>query len=179
MPDKAKLSSSEIGVLWMTFQQKTMILRMLEYFIEHADDEQSKKIMVDCYEQVSPYEQKIKDLFTQEGAAVPVGFTEDDVHPGAPKLYDNGFDIMFLRLIKEISMGMHTLNLNMTYRQDVMQMYKELTAITQVTYEKCTTYLIQKGLLTRSPYTQIPKSVEFVQDVSYLSGFNPFKENVH
>ncbi|MGP4071206.1 DUF3231 family protein [Piscibacillus sp. B03] len=176
MADQAKLSSSEIGVLWVTYQQKTMTLRMLEYFIEHADDHQSKEIMVDLYEQISPYEQKIKDIFMAEGAAIPVGFTEDDVYPSAPKLYDNGFDIMFVRLLKEISMGMHTLNLNMAYRQDVMQLFQELTSITQITYERCTTYLIEKGLLPRSPYTQIPKSVEFVQDTSYLSGFNPMKE---
>ncbi|RPF51066.1 DUF3231 family protein [Aquisalibacillus elongatus] len=176
MPESPKISSSEIGVLWITYQQNTMILRMLEYFIEHADDDQAKQILVDVYEDIKPYATKIENIFQTEGAAIPVGFKADDVNIGAPKLFDNGFDILFIRLMKEISMGMHTLNLNMCYRPDIVMMMRELTNITQRCYDKCTEYLLEKGILTRSPYVQIPKNVEFVQEVGYLSGFNLFKE---
>lgn len=34
MPESPRLASSEIGTLWMTYQQKTLVLMMLEYFIE-------------------------------------------------------------------------------------------------------------------------------------------------
>ncbi|WP_226374327.1 DUF3231 family protein [Virgibacillus alimentarius] len=36
--EKPKMSGTELGALWMTYQKKTMISRILEYFIEHADD---------------------------------------------------------------------------------------------------------------------------------------------
>ncbi|TFB14632.1 DUF3231 family protein [Filobacillus milosensis] len=176
MPESPSITSSEIGVLWMTYQQKTLLLRTLEYFIEHADDEEAKQILVSLYEDTRPYVLKIEDIFKTEGAAVPFGFTEEDVNKGAPKLFENGFDILFIRLMNEIGMGMQALNITMVYRQDIVVMFRELTSMTQKYFDKCTQYLLDKGLLTRAPYCAMPKKVEFVQETNYLSGFNPFKE---
>ncbi|UOQ92205.1 DUF3231 family protein [Halobacillus shinanisalinarum] len=173
MPEKPALTSSELGTLWLTYQQKTMILRMLEYFIEKADDEKAKNIMVGLYDEIDPYVEKITVIFQNEGAAIPVGFTSQDVNKDVPKLYDHGFDIIFVRLIKEISMGMHTLNITMASREDIVMMFKDLTAITQKYYNACTQYLIEKGMLARPPYVSMPQSVEFVKDTSYLGGLNP------
>ncbi|WP_246944180.1 DUF3231 family protein [Bacillus pinisoli] len=170
------ISSSEIGILWITYQQKTMLLRMLDYFIEKAEDNEAREIMVSLCHEIDPYAEKIKKIFQEEGVAVPVGFTTEDVNKEVPKLYDNGFDIMFLRLIKEISMGMHTLNLTMAYRADITALFRELTIITQKCYDECTQYLLKKGLLTRSPYVSTMPSVEFVKSGSYLGGFNPLNE---
>ncbi|WP_442597129.1 DUF3231 family protein [Neobacillus sp. D3-1R] len=176
MPEKPVITSSEIGTLWITYQQKTMILQMLEYFIDKADDEEAKKIMKSLHEDVISFIVRIKDIFQKEGAVIPVGFTANDVNVGVPKLYENGFDIMFVRMIKEISMAMHTLNLTMSYREDIIMLYRELTTMTQKYYDQCTKYLIEKGLMARPPYTSMPKSVEFIRDISYLSGLNPFSE---
>ncbi|UOR12757.1 DUF3231 family protein [Halobacillus amylolyticus] len=174
MPEKPAITSSELGTLWLTYQQKTMILRMLEYFIEKADDEKAKNIMISLYDEIDPYVEKITVIFQNEGAAIPVGFTSQDVNKEVPKLYDHGFDIMFVRLIKEISMGMHTLNITMASREDIVLIFKDLTAITQKYYNACTQYLIEKGMLARPPYVSMPNSVEFVKDTSYLGGLNPF-----
>lgn len=176
MPEAPSITSSEIGTLWITYQQKTMVLRMLEYFIEKADDNEAKQIMTELYSEINPCIDQIINIFQKEGAVIPVGFTEKDVHKDAPKLFDNGFDIMFLRMIKEISMAMHTLNITMSYREDIILLYRELTMMTQRYYESCTKYLLKKGLMTRPPYVSMPKTVEFINDTNYLSGFNPFTE---
>lgn len=176
MPDTPAITSSEIGTLWITYQQKTMVLQMLEYFIEKADDDEAKKIMTNLYEDITSYVERIKGIFQSEGAVIPVGFTPNDVNKGAPKLYENGFDIMFIRMVKEISMAMHTLNLTMSYRDDIMMLFRELTTITQKYYDQCTKYLLEKGLMARPPYVSMPKSVEFVKETNYLSGLNPFSE---
>ena len=81
---------------------------------------------------------------------------------------------MFVRLLKEISMGLHTLNINMAYREDIVILFKELTAITQSFYNTCTQYLIEKGMIARAPYVSMPNSTEFVKDIDYLAGMNPF-----
>jgi hypothetical protein len=176
MPERPPITSSELGVLWITYQEKTMIMRMLEYFIEKADDEKAKKIMTDLYNELDPYVEKIKGTFLSEGATIPVGFTAEDVNKDVPKLYDNGFDIMFVRLLQEISMGLHTLNINMAYREDIIMLFKELTGITQKFYNFCTQYLIEKGMIARAPYVSMPKSVEFVKEKDYLGGMNPFSK---
>jgi hypothetical protein len=92
------------------------------------------------------------------------------------QIYDNGFDIMFVRMMKEISMGMHTLNITMTYRKDISHLFRELTNLTQTYYERCTQYLLEKGLLPRSPYVAIDPKVEFVKQSNYLGGINPLTE---
>lgn len=176
MTQRQALSSSELGTLWMTYQEKTMTQRMLEYFIEQADDERAKEIMKDTHMKIINYLEDIKNIFKNEGAVIPVGYTEKDVNPGVPKLYDNMFDIMFLRIIKEISMGLHTLHLSMAYRKDIVLLYKELTAFTQSVYDECVDYLQEKDVLPRPPAVTMPKSVEFANGTNYMSGFNLFSE---
>ncbi|WP_438447025.1 DUF3231 family protein [Gorillibacterium sp. sgz5001074] len=107
---------------------------------------------------------------------IPVGFTAQDVNKDAPRLYDHGFDIMFIRLVKKISMALHVLNIAMSFREDIISLYKELTAFTQETYRICTKYLLDRGLIGRPPYTTMPQSVEFVKDTAYLGSLNPFSE---
>ena len=176
MTQKQVLSSSELGTLWITYQQKTMIQRMLEYFIEQADDDRAKEIMQDAHMKIMNYLEEIKTILKNEGAVIPVGFTEKDVNIGVPKLYDNMFDIMFLRLLKAISMGLHTLHISMAYRKDIVLLYKELTAFTQSVYDECVDYLQEKDVLPRPPAVSMPKTVEFADGTSYMSGFNLFSE---
>ncbi|MBO1511098.1 DUF3231 family protein [Metabacillus bambusae] len=176
MTQKKSLSSSELGTLWMTYQQKTMTQRILEYFIEQADDNRAKEIMQDTHTKIINYLETIKNIFKNEGAVIPVGYIEKDVNIGVPKLYDNMFDIMFLRLLKEISMGLHTLHLNMAYRKDIVLLYKELTSFTQSVYDECVDYLQEKDVLPRPPAVTMPKTVEFAKGTNYMSGFNLFSE---
>ncbi|WP_404332279.1 DUF3231 family protein [Mesobacillus maritimus] len=178
MQVKPSITSSELGTLWLTYQEKTMILRLLEYFIAKADDEKAKGIMTNLHEELEIYVGKIVQIYEEEGAVIPVGYTAQDVNKDVPKLYDNGFDIMFVRLLKEISMGLHSLNLTMTFREDINILFEDLTALTQKYFRICSQYLLEKGLLVRTPYVSMPKSVEFVKDNSYLSGvaLNPFSQ---
>jgi Protein of unknown function (DUF3231) len=176
MKDKSPISSSEVGTLWLTYQEKTMILRILEYFIEKSDDQQAKNIMGGLWQELSYYVTKIKKIFQEQGIAIPVGFNQEDVNLEAPRLYDNGFDIMFVRILKEISMGMYTLNMNMAYQDDVMEIYEGLTSTTQKIYKSSTLYLLEKGILTLPPKVTMPKSSEFIDSKSYLNGFNPFND---
>ena len=176
MTQKQALSSSELGTLWITYQQKTMIQRMLEYFIEQADDDRAKEIMQDAHMNVVKYIEVIKNILKNEGAIIPIGFTEKDVNIGVPKLYDNMFDIMFCRLLGSISMGLHTLHMSMAYRKDIVVLYKELTAFTQSIYDECVDYLQEKDVLPRPPAVTMPKTVIFADGTNYMSGFNLFSE---
>jgi len=94
----------------------------------------------------------MKTMIQTEGAALPERFTESDVNLEVPKLYDNGFDIRFSRVLKEISMGIYVSHLTMSYRQDIIQFYKDITAITENYYGHFTKYLLEKGLITRPAY---------------------------
>ncbi|KSU88356.1 hypothetical protein AS180_07925 [Priestia veravalensis] len=176
MTSHIPLSSSELATLWMTYQQKTMSQRLLEHFIEHAEDEEAKEILTSTHNKIVHYIERIKQIFEQEGAVVPVGFTEQDVNTEVPKLYDHLFDIMFLRLLKQMSMGLHTLHLSMAHRDDIVSLFQELTEFTQGVYSKCVDYLQKKGVLVRPPVVSMPKEVKFAKGTGYMNGMKLFSE---
>ena len=123
MVNKNPISASELGTLWLTYQEKTLLLRILEYFLAKADDQEAKNIMGGLWQELDYFIKKVEKIFESEGVAIPTGFRKEDVNIEAPNLYDNGFDIMFLRILKEVSMGMYTINMTMAYRDDVMVIY--------------------------------------------------------
>jgi len=168
------LSASEIGTLWLTYQEKTMILRILEYFMAKSDDQEATNIMGGLWQELHYYVIEIQSIFQKDGMVIPIGFRKEDVNMEAPKLFDNGFDIMFLRVLKELSMGLYTINMNMAYRKDVMAIYEGLTTVTQKIYKLSTIYLLNKGILTLPPNMTMPKTVEFVKSDRYMKGFKPF-----
>lgn len=147
-------------------------MRILEFFIAKSDDQKAKNLMSGLREQLNSKVIEIKTMLHNEGAAPPIGFTKEDVNLGAPRLFDNGFDIMFCRILKEISTGMYVLHLTISYREDVIKLYKELTDLTQTYYTYFTQYLLEKGLLPRPTYVNMPKSVDYLTDKSYLKGSN-------
>lgn len=176
MDNQNPISASELGTLWLTYQEKTMILRFLEYFLAKSDDQEAKNIMGMMWQELDYYVSLIKRVFETEGVPIPTGFKKEDVNLDAPNLYDNGFDIMFLRVLKEISMGLYTINMNMAYRVDIMTIYEGLTTITHKCYKLATLYLLKKGILTLPPKVTNPKTTEFIKSKKYMSGFNPFSE---
>src|SRR5699024_6007995 len=110
MANKHEMSSAELGALWMTYHKKTMILRILEYFIEKADNEEAKRLMAGLWKEIDQKVTELDSMFENEGAITPKGFTKEDVNLEAPKLWEYGFDIMFSRILKEISTGMYALH---------------------------------------------------------------------
>ncbi|MFJ8234920.1 hypothetical protein ACIQ34_04120 [Ureibacillus sp. NPDC094379] len=49
------ISASEVGTLWLTYQEKTLIMRLLEYFMKHADDEESRNLSGGLWQELNFY----------------------------------------------------------------------------------------------------------------------------
>ncbi|SDD24993.1 Protein of unknown function [Paenibacillus sp. UNCCL117] len=165
------LTSSELGNLWLDYQEKTMLLRFLEYLREHADDADIQSIIHSAYEATKSFIHEIAQIFQADGAVVPIGFTAEDVHPGVPKLFDYLYEPMFLHMISKIEVNLFALHFTMSYRKDIRQLYERLEASSQSIFNRCSQLLLDKGVLVRPPYMSMPKEVSFVKDDSYLTGF--------
>ncbi|MBV7504338.1 DUF3231 family protein [Bacillus sp. sid0103] len=170
------ISASEVGTLWLTYQEKTLIMRILEYFMKNTDDEEARNLLGGLWQDLNYYVIEMEKIFHKQGMVTPIGFNKEDVNLEAPKLYDNGFDIMLLRILKEVSMGMYTINLNMAYTSEVISIYEGLTSVTQKIYKLSTRYLLEKGILTLPPKVSMPKTTEIIESKSYMRGFKPFSE---
>ncbi|OIJ21289.1 hypothetical protein BKP45_00455 [Anaerobacillus alkalidiazotrophicus] len=174
MKNSIPITSSELGVLWTTYQRKTMMINMMEYFIEKSEDRAAKKIMINYCKENNKFVVEIEDIFKDEGAIVPSGFNEKDVHKDAKPLFDNMFAILFLRLMMKLSSGLNALHLDMTYRKDIRDFFKRSSTSSQEIFDACTEYLLEKGVLARSPYVTMPKEGEFVGEKNFMKGIKLF-----
>ncbi|WP_163530782.1 MULTISPECIES: DUF3231 family protein [Halobacillus] len=173
--EQAKISASELGNLWQAYMEKTMLLRVLEYFLELSNDEVVKSIFQNHYNKETLNVEAIKTVFEREGAVVPEGYTGKDVNKEAPRLYDGGFDLFFIRTMTEVLMGLYTLHLGMSYRKDIRQLYNRFIDDLQDTSNQVTEYLLEQGILIHPPIVPLPKEVEYVDKTSYMSGMNILK----
>ncbi|MGD6779503.1 DUF3231 family protein [Sutcliffiella horikoshii] len=171
-----QLSSSEIGNLWMTYQHKTMLARLLEHFLANKQNEEVHNLVQTYYNQEINFINELTALFKQEKIVVPVGYVESDVKPSTKPLYDQYFDALFLRVMMKITIGLNALHISMSYRQDVTDLYKRFFDVAQNTYNETTQFLLKDGVLTRPPMIPMPEKVEFVKGEGYMAGFNIFSE---
>ena len=171
-----QLSSSEIGNLWMTYQQKTMLARLLEHFLANKQNEEVHDLLQTYYDQEIYFINELTVLFNQENIVVPVGYVESDVNPSTRPLYDQYFPALFLRVMMKITIGLNALHVSMSYRQDVTELYKRFLDLAQNTYNETTQFLLKDGVLTRPPMIPMPEKVEFVKGEGYMAGFNVFSE---
>lgn len=170
------LTSSELATLWVVYQKKSMMVCVINYFLLKEEDEENKQLLKNFVDTESGYVKEIADIFREEGGVPPVGFGEGDINQDAPPLYDGFYDVMYLRLMMKIAMGLHALHLSMTYRGDIISLYRKYLQTAEDVYGKTTNILLQKGILARSPLTTMPQKVEFVKDMDYLTGMNPLKK---
>ncbi|NOV01045.1 DUF3231 family protein [Paenibacillus planticolens] len=175
-PTDIPLTSSELGNLWMTYQEKTMLLRFLDYMLEHAGNEEIQQILKSTYASSEQTVESIKQIFQNEGAVIPLGFTANDVNKGVPKLFDYLYEPMFLHMISKIETCLFALYSTMSYRKDIRQLFKQLTTTSQELFDQCAQFLLDKGVLVRPPFMSMPKEVTFIRNDNYLSGVNLFKE---
>jgi hypothetical protein len=167
-----KLTSVELGALWTTYHKKTMILRVLEHLIQHAEDNKAKSLMSGLYEKLEEKVAEMEIMMKNSGAAKPSGFTKEDLNENAPALFTNGFDVMFCRILKEISMGMYVLHTTISYRDEIINFYRELTEITHVYYRHFTDYLLKQDFLQLPITIKMPNTIDYITDTSYMKGTN-------
>lgn len=174
MNKKEILTSSELATLWMTYQEKTMFLRMVEYFHSVNEDKKEKNFYESHMSKLLKEIKKIETILTAEGAKIPNGFSEQDVNKQAPALFQPTFALQIMRMLSEIGMGLHALHLARSYRKDIIRLFQELSITTQHCYEECTELLIEKGALSRSPQVSMPEQVDMVVSTQYLKGSSLF-----
>ncbi len=148
-----------------------MMVRVIEFFLSNNQDAEAIEILQTFHEGESNFVNELRNIFTQEGAAVPIGFTENDVNLNAPKLFDDIFEVMYLRMMMKVASGLHALHISMSYRKDIMDLYKRFSAFAEDTCEKTTQFLLSKGVLPKSPVVTLPNHVEFAEKKNYRSGF--------
>lgn len=169
---KIQLSSTELGTLWMTYISKLAKLQFCEVFKDKTIDKEAKKILTSFIPEVLTVKNEIVDIFNDQKAVIPIAFDERDIIREAAPLFDDIFNIMFLRQMMKLNLGHTAVDLSMSYMEEVQKLFKLNIEISNKYYVMTTEYLLGKGVLARPPYVTMPKKIEFIEDKNYMSGFN-------
>lgn len=101
------LTSVEMAKLWATYAGNSMSSQILNYFLQHCQDEYIKKLLENGKALAKDFMKKIQEFFTKENFPIPVGFTEEDVNLGAPRLYEDEFYAHYLKYAAKAGMSIY------------------------------------------------------------------------
>ena len=169
---KIKISSSELGTLWMTYASISAKLMLFDLFKSKTIDKDAKDILSSFITDIQNIKSDITNIFNNEGVAIPMAFSEQDLLREAPPLFDDIFNIMFLRQMMKIRLGTSAVFIAISYMKETHDIFKVASDIADKYYVITTNYLLGKGVLAKPPSVTMPKHVEFIEDKNYISGFN-------
>lgn len=127
MEDKVNLplTTGEMSGLWAQYLNDTVAVCVNSYFLEKVEDEEVRPIVEFALNTAKENLSIMQDLFKKEKFPIPIGFTEKDVNPKAPKLLSDSFMLMYLRHLGVIAMAASCAAQSVSTRPDVISFQKE------------------------------------------------------
>ncbi|SET17050.1 Protein of unknown function [Oceanobacillus limi] len=166
-----RLTSAELSSLWSNYMFDSMSICVFTYFLEKVKDEDIQPIIQQAMNISIEHIDTIEQIFADEGIAIPIGFTEEDVNTEAPQLF---LDTLFLHYIKHMAKGgmaMYGIILPNIIREDIREFFSNCLASTTELYNESTSLLLSKGIDIRPPYIPYQKDVSFVEKQNFLAGW--------
>lgn len=166
-----RLTSAELTSLWTSYIADSMSICIFKYFLEKVDDTEIKPIIQHAIKVSNEHIEIIGNIFKDEGIPIPIGFTDDDVNPNAPRLFQ---DTLLLNYIKHMTKGglaTYGIILPNIVRKDIREFFSSCLSSTTELYNESTSILLSKGLEIRPPYIPYPTKVEFVEKQNFLAGW--------
>lgn len=165
-----KLTSAEIGKLWATYMGNSMSKCILSYYLQHVEDEEIKKLLKNALNLVNEFINTIEAIFEKENFPIPIGFTEEDVNLGAPRLFEDEFYVHYLKYAGKAGLSIYNVAIPLMYREDVKDFFIHCLTSTIDLMEQVNSILMNKGFIMKPPYIPIPDKTKFVNR-DFLNGF--------
>ena len=166
-----QLTSAELSCLWSTYMADSMSICVFKYFLNKVDDAEIRPIIRHASDISHQHVEIIRKIFQNEGIPIPQAFTDEDVNPEAPRLFQ---DTLFLHYIKHMTKGglaMYGFILPNIVRKDIREFFSSCLLSTTELYNESTSLLSSKGIEVRPPYIPYHKEVDFIKKQSFLAGW--------
>ncbi|PKG22295.1 DUF3231 family protein [Niallia nealsonii] len=169
-----KLTSSEIACIWTSYMNNSMSVCILSHMKKHIEDSEIKAV-IDLALTISIKQvDHLATIFKKDTYEKPYGFSKNDVNLEAPALFTDTFCLFYINHMAKAGLLAFSGLLSMSVREDIVEIFTNGLADTSKLFRKSTSLLISKGLIVRSPYILVPKTKDYVDSNSYLSGFHFF-----
>lgn len=163
-----KLTAVETGKLWAAYLGNTMAKCVLSHCLQHVEDQKIKNIVQHGYKLTDHYAKSIKNIFEEEKYPAPIGFTDQDVNPEAPRLFQDEFYLHYLRYIAKAGISLYGTAVPILARSDVRKLFTENLHTAIELANMTNDVLIDKGMVAKPPCLPVPDQVQFIEKQSYL-----------
>jgi hypothetical protein len=170
-PIQSKLSSAEMGKLWVTYMGNSMSQWVLKYYLRHIEDQDIKKVLDTALNLSETILQDIKEIFNSENFPIPMGFTENDVNLAAPRLFSDEFYLHYLKYTGKAGLSIYSIAIPILARADVRDFFIKTLNHTVKLLTDVNNLLLSKGYLMKPPFIPTPEKVNFIKKQNYLNGF--------
>jgi hypothetical protein len=173
----SKLSSDnpftavEMGKLWVTYVGNSMSNQILKYFLKHVEDEDIKVLLENSLALTVDFMKKIEKFFSKEDFPIPVGFTEEDVNLGAPRLFEDQFYVHYLKYAAKAGLSIYAIAVPLMMREDIREFFIYCNQCTTILLGQLNNILMEKGFIIKAPLIPVPIHVDYIKKENYLNGF--------
>ncbi|GAA0428844.1 hypothetical protein GCM10008983_01480 [Lentibacillus halophilus] len=165
-----KLTASEISNLWTSYQNDSMAICGLKYFLANIEDQDIRSVLEYALDISKQHIQRVTDIFQSENYPVPVGFTDHDVNVEAPRLFSDVLYLSYILNMGKFGLSSYSLALSLSSRGDIIEYYSDCLTETTKLHNWAKSLAKEKGTYVRAPQIPTPEQVSFVKDTSFLSG---------
>ncbi|MEK4870042.1 MULTISPECIES: DUF3231 family protein [Bacillaceae] len=166
-----ELTASEISQLWISYQNDSMAICGIEYFLANCEDEQIRSVLGYALEISKAHVKKVTKIFNNENYPVPQGFTEHDVNLDAPRLFSDKLYLEYMTNMANFGLTSYGLAVSLAERTDIIEYYNECLNETQDLHNSAKELAKEKGIYVRAPHIAKPEQIEFVKKQSFLAGW--------
>lgn len=124
--NKLRLTAAEMSTLWTQYINDTLAVCVSTHFLEKVEDEEVRQIIEQALNIANTNLSIMRDIFSKENFPIPLGFTEKDVNPSAPRLFSDIFVLTYFRQMSILAMAASSAALGLVTRPDVVTFHKRV-----------------------------------------------------
>ncbi|MBO0993906.1 DUF3231 family protein [Bacillus sp. SD088] len=170
-PNHSTLTASELSILFGSYLDDTLAICMLSYFKEHVEDPDMKACVEYALELSELHVRFDKNIFTEEGIPIPVGFTEQDVNTHAPRLYTDDFILHYVQNLGIMGLSAYSMGLPKAIRKELRDHFTQCLQSSAELFNRTTELSIEKGTYVRPPSIPYPQQNQFAHKQHFLAGW--------
>jgi len=165
------LTSSEISSLWTAYQELTIAICGIRFFLQHIEDKEIQEVLENTLSLVESEKSQIAHIFHDENYPVPQGFTEKDVNLSAPRLFSDQLYLAYIFNLTKLKIPTVGLALMGASRSDIITYFSESLEKAQSLHIRTKKLQQEKGIYIRAPFIPTPNQVDFVEKQTFLAGW--------
>ena len=171
LDESQPFTTVEVGKLWVTYMGNSMSSQILTYFLQHCEDEHIRTLLENALALSKDFIQRVEVFLKKENFPIPVGFSEDDVNLGAPRLYEDAFYPQYLKYAAKAGLSIYAVAIPLVIREDIREFFVYADKCTSVLLGQINNVLYDKKLIPKPPVIPIPEKPEFINKQSYMNGW--------